>query len=68
VTKAILPDLPREYLFMPTKALVEVLMIFWRRGSVPPHAMRRIVNSIRAELRRRELHGDPTRDFSRRSV
>jgi hypothetical protein len=42
---------------MPTRQIVDLLIVFSERPQVPPHVVARTVDPLRDELRRRELRG-----------
>jgi hypothetical protein len=42
---------------MPTRQLVDLLILFSERQRIPPHAIERTVDPLRSELRRREMQG-----------
>ena len=45
-------------LSMPARQIVDLLLVFWERPSqLPPHAINRTLDTLRAELRRRETQG-----------
>jgi hypothetical protein len=54
--KQIQEQAPR-FLHIPTRQLVDLLMLFSERQRIPPHAIERTVDPLRAELCRREVAG-----------
>jgi hypothetical protein len=54
--KRIQDEAPR-FLHMPTRQIVDLLILFSERQQIPPHVIERSVDPLRAELHRRETLG-----------
>ena len=54
--KRIQEEAPR-FLHMPTRQIVDLLLMFAERQVIPPHVIARTIDPLRAELRRREALG-----------
>jgi hypothetical protein len=48
---------PQRFLHMPSRQIIDLLICFSERPHIPPHAIERTVDPLRAELRRRESLG-----------
>ena len=46
-----------QFLHMPTRQIVDLLILFSERQRIPPYVIERTVDLLRDELRRRELRG-----------
>ena len=54
--KRIQDESPR-FLHMPTRQIVDLLILFSEREHIPPHVVERTVDPLRRELQRREAQG-----------
>jgi hypothetical protein len=54
--KRIEEEAPR-FLHMPTRQIVDLLLLFAKRQQIPLHVIERTVDPLRAELQRREALG-----------
>jgi hypothetical protein len=54
--KRIQDEAPR-FLHMPTRQMVDIVLLFLERDVIPAHVITRTLDPLRAELRRREVAG-----------
>jgi hypothetical protein len=54
--KRIQDEAPR-FLHLPTRQIVDLLILISERPQIPPHVIERTIDPLRAELHRREVAG-----------